>query len=142
MRWLPLCFFMLFCIACNNQANQDSPINIHLGKDSQSIVISGLDYATLQELKKDSLSLENFQSLFPVHRIPADTDMADLQPEQPGTYLVTDSILTFSPDTAFKKHQQYFARFYGNGTNFTSSNLIRSKTNLKGQNFTQRVFKF
>lgn len=141
-KWL-ICFFTIACVGCRAPScNQTNAINIRLSKDSQSVYISGLDYSILQEMKKDSLSQENWQGIFPVYRMPADTDMADLQPEQPGTYKVTDSLLTFKPDTAFKKHGQYMVRFYGNGSNFSTSNLIRSKSNLKGQSFTEVVFKF
>jgi hypothetical protein len=143
MRYLFPCFFILAFTACHAPAvKKNNGISIRLSADSQSVCISGLDYSVLQEMEKDSLTLENWQGIFPVYRMPADTDMKDLQNEQPGTYHITDSLLTFKPDTAFKKHQQYFARFYGSATNFSTSNLIRSKTNLKGQNYTEVVFGF
>ena len=143
MRCCLLCFFILICTSCHApSASEANQINIHLSKDSQTVCISGLEYAILHEMKQDSLTQENWQGIFPIYRMPTDTDLKDLQPEQPGTYQITDSLLTFKPDTAFKKHQQYFARFYGNGTNFSTSNLLRSKSNLKGQSFTEVVFKF
>lgn len=143
MRCRILCFFVLACAACHSPvANDANRISIHLSKDSQTVCISGLDYSILQDMKKDTLSLESWQGVFPVYRMPADTDMKDMQSEQPGKYKVTDSTITFKPDTAFIKHQQYFARFYGGTTNFTPTNLIRSKTNLKGQNYTEVMFKF
>jgi hypothetical protein len=143
MRWQPLCFFLLCCVACHNPSiRQAERLKIYLSKDSQAVCISGLDYSILQNLKKDSLTQESWQSLFPVYRMPADTDMKDLQKEQPGIYQISDSVITFKPDTAFKKHHQYFVRFYGNGSNFIVENLIRSKTNLKGQNYVEVVFRF
>ncbi|RKR80180.1 hypothetical protein BDD43_0276 [Mucilaginibacter gracilis] len=143
MPRLILCFFLLVFVACHAPSvKQNQGVNIRLAADSQSVCITGLDYSVLQEMKKDSLTTENWQGIFPVYHMPADTDMKDLQNEQPGSYRVADSTITFTPDTAFKKHQQYFARFYGNTTNFSTSNLIRSKTNLKGQNYTEVVFKF
>jgi hypothetical protein len=143
MRCRALYFFLPAFVACHAPAkNEGNIVNIRLSKDSQSVTLSGLDYAVLRELKKDTLNLANWQSLFPVYHMPADTDMADMQPEQPGTYTLTDTAIIFKPDTPFKKHQQYFARFYGSTSNFSTDNLIRSKTNLKGQNYTERLFKF
>jgi hypothetical protein len=140
--WL-ICLLMFSCIACSGPSpNQNKSIRINLSADSQIIYVYGLDYATLQELKKESLTTENWQGIFPVYKMPADTDLKDLQKEQSGVYQLTDTTITFKPDTAFKKHQQYFARFYGSSTFLTSSQLIRSKAKLNGPGFLEVVFKF
>jgi len=133
---------MLICASCHAPTSTETKVSIHLSKDSQTVCISGLEYSILHELKQDSLTQENWQGIFPIYHMPADTDMKDLQPEQPGKYQITDSLITFKPDTPFKKQQQYFARFYGNGTNFSTGSLIRNKSNLKGQSFKEVVFKF
>lgn len=143
MRCCLLCFFILICVSCRAPSvNESNKVTIGLSKDSQAVCIRGLEYSVLQEMKKDSLTQENWQGIFPIYRMPADTDMKDLQPEQPGSYHVIDSLLTFKPDTPFKKHEQYFARFYGNDTNFSTGSLIRKKSNLKGQSFIEVLFKF
>ena len=140
-----IAWLFYFCVfisaACHNaKPNQNQRFNIKLSADSQSVYVYGIDYATLQELKRDSLSTENWQAIFPVYKIPADTDMKDMQKEQPGIYEFTDSTITFKPDTAFKEHQQYFVRFYGSDTFLTSSRLIRSKAKLKGPGYVEMVF--
>lgn len=138
-----LCFFLLLFTACSApSANQNTKIHIYLGKDSQTVCVSGLEYSILQDLKRDSLSLQSWHALLPVYRMPADTDMKDDQQEQPGIYRVKDSILIFKPDTAFVKHQQYFARFYGNGSPLSPLKVIRAKANLKGPGYMEVVFKF
>src|ERR1700743_1876515 len=110
-------FFAILCTGCHSASKiEKDKITIKLSKDSQLIVVSGLEYAALAELKQDSLTTENFHELFPVYRMPADTDMKDCQKPQLGSYQVSDNGITFKPDTAFKKHQQYFARFYGHTT--------------------------
>ncbi|EHQ26769.1 hypothetical protein [Mucilaginibacter paludis] len=143
MRWLYLCFFLLGCAACNSpSATPPNPFTIHLSKDSQSVYIRGLDYAALQQLKKDTLTRDAWQSLFPVYSMPADTTMKDFQQEQPGTYTVGDSAVNFKPDTAFKKMQLYFVRFYGNNSAISTLKLLQKKANLKGPQYIEAVFKF
>lgn len=140
-RWFV--FFIAICAACHSASLTESDHSrIGLSKDSQMVVISGLDYSVLHELKKDSLSRDAFTQLFAVYRMPADTDMKDYQNEQPGTYQITDSLITFKPDTEFKKHQTYFARFYGHSTENTPTKLAQGKGNLKAPKFTEVVFKF
>jgi hypothetical protein len=143
MRQWCFVFFIAICAGCRSASiSENDNTRIGLSKDSQTVFVSGLDYSVLQELKKDSLPLEAFQRLFPVYRMPADTDMKDYQNEQPGIYQITDSLITFKPDTAFKKHQTYFARFYGHSTGNTPAKLAQGKGNLKAPKFTEEIFKF
>ncbi len=140
-RWFV--FFIVLCAGCHSASvTENDHSRIGLSKDSQTVVVSGLDYSVLQELKKDSLPPEAFRQLLPVYRMPADTDMKDYQNEQPGIYRITDSLITFKPDTAFKKHQTYFARFYGHTIENTPTKLAQGKGNLKAPKFTEEVFKF
>jgi hypothetical protein len=109
-------FFMLvlsltlFCIGCSNTAK--SPV-IHIGKIDQerSIKISGLDAAVIEDIARDSLT-GNWQGLIPVYKMPADTDMKNYQPVQPGTYHIANGGVIFTPDTPFVSHQTYFVRYY------------------------------
>ena len=140
-RWFV--FFVVVCMGCHSTSvTEDDHSRMGLSKDSQTVFVSGLDYSVLQEFKKDSLPLEAFQRIFPVYRMPADTDMKDYQNEQPGVYQITDSLIIFKPDTAFKKHETYFARFYGHSTENTPTKLAQGKGNLKAPKFTEATFKF
>ncbi|MBW4888648.1 hypothetical protein KXQ82_02930 [Mucilaginibacter sp. HMF5004] len=117
-------------------------VDIRLSKDSQSVCLTGLEYAILHDLKTDTLNTEAWQSLFAVYRIPADTDMKDLQKPQPGNYIVTDTSIVFKPDTAFAKHQSYFAHFYGGPLAAGKLELVQAKTKLEGQHYKEVVFNF
>jgi hypothetical protein len=69
MRWQPLCFFLLCCTACHNSpVRKASLFKIGLSKDSQTVCISGLEYAIIQDLKADSLTQDTWKSLFAVYR--------------------------------------------------------------------------
>ncbi len=79
--------------------------------------------------------------MFAIYRLPADTDMKDYQPTQPGKYLLKDSALVFTPDTPFIKQQSYFVRYYNYADNTTIWDYLRHKT-TKGQlHYTDLIFK-
>ncbi|WP_419700088.1 hypothetical protein [Mucilaginibacter sp. NFX135] len=98
------------CISCSNTSK--SPV-IHIDKIDQerSIKISGLDVAVIQDIARDSAGA-NWQGLMPVYKMPADTDMKNYQPMQPGTYHIADGAVIFTPDTPFVSHRTYFVRYY------------------------------
>jgi hypothetical protein len=143
MRWWPGCFFILFFLSCHSpSATNRGNVNIRLSTDSQSVYISGLEYAILHDLKTDTLNNQALHSLFSVYRMPADTDLKDLQPQQPGKYRVTDTSIVFTPDTAFVKHQRYFVRYYGGPLADSQAEVLQSKAKLEGQHYKEVVFNF
>lgn len=79
---------------------------------NNAVKLSGLDLTTIQALGSDSAFLSAWQSFIPVYKMPADTDLKDFQPVQPGKYVVLDSLVIFTPDTPLQKGQTYFARYY------------------------------
>ena len=105
-----LSLLIFSCMGCSNTPK--SPV-IHIGKIDQerSIKISGLDVAVIQDIARDS-SGANWQGLMPVYKMPADTEMKNYQPMQPGTYHIADGAVIFTPDTPFVSHQTYFVRYY------------------------------
>jgi hypothetical protein len=143
MRLWPLCFFVIVLASCHSpSAGYNDKVNIRLSTDSQTVYISGLEYAILHDLKTNTLNAEGLQSLFAVYRMPADTDMKDLQKQQPGKYTVTDTVIMFKPDTAFAKHQQYFVRYYGGPVADGRVQVFQSKAKLEGQHYKEIVFSF
>ncbi len=130
MRFILLCFFLFLLTACGGTTHQGNPIKIHLSKDEQAVYISGLDYAVIQQLKADSLTRDSWQHILQVYRLPVDIEMKDFQNIQPGNYQLNDSVIIFKPDTAFKKSQHYFARFYANGP-INTLNIIQGTADLK-----------
>jgi hypothetical protein len=117
----------LLCFGCN----KPDPVNIkaELTANNTTLTISGIDSVILNDIARDSLA--NWPSLFPVYRMPADTDMRDYQNEQPGIYRVSGGTLFFKPDTAFKHHQPYFLRYYKHAVGKDAWDYIKNN-NHKG----------
>ncbi|WP_183568483.1 hypothetical protein [Mucilaginibacter sp. SP1R1] len=100
----------LFGIGCSNK--QGAPvIHVSMMNNRQSVQITGLDNVMMQEISRDSAG-GAWQSLLPVYRMPADTDLKNYQPVQPGKYQVKDNAVIFMPDTPFIAHETYFVRYY------------------------------
>lgn len=107
LLWL-LVFINLGCTANRNDNNA---LQAGFENNKQAVRISGLDNAVMHEINRDSAG-GNWQSLLPVYRMPADTDLKNYQPVQPGTYQIKDNAVIFTPDTPFMAHQTYFVRYY------------------------------
>lgn len=133
-----LLFVSIVCISCAPKSSTTA-IHINLVNNNQSLKIAGIDPVILNDINRDTL--KNWQSLFAIYRLPADTDMKDYQPIQPGKYLIKDSALVFTPDTPFIKQQSYFVRYYNYADNNTIWDYLRHKT-TKGQlHYTDLIFK-
>ncbi|HTE00492.1 MAG TPA: hypothetical protein VK668_14460 [Mucilaginibacter sp.] len=131
---------LLFCLGCSHKSNKIN-IDVSLTDSNRSITIKGFDKAIIADIGRDT-SNAVWQSLLPVYRMPADTDMKDYQNEQPGNYLVKDSVVVFTPDTAFKKDQAYFVRYYQYDTNPDALHLIRDKKRPGNLSYTDLTFKY
>ena len=101
---------LLFCFACTPKPKMPV-VHISLTDSSRSVEFKGLDYAIISEISRDSIP-GIWESLLPVYRMPADTDLKNYQPMQHGRYVLKDSAVIFTPDTAFIKGQAYFMRYY------------------------------
>jgi hypothetical protein len=106
-KLLPL---LLFCLGCTHHSKEIS-VAVSLTNNNHSIRISGFDKAIIDDIGRDTTS-DIWQSLLPVYKMPADTDMKDFQQPQPGRYAVKGSQVIFTPDTAFKHGQAYFVRCF------------------------------
>ncbi|MDB5087994.1 MAG: hypothetical protein JWR09_1988 [Mucilaginibacter sp.] len=101
---------LLFCFACTSKPKAPV-VHISLTDSNRSVKFKGLDYAIVSEIGRDSIP-GMWESLLPVYRMPADTDLKNYQPVQHGRYTLKDSAVIFTPDTAFIKGQTYFMRYY------------------------------
>ncbi|WP_295800524.1 hypothetical protein [Mucilaginibacter sp.] len=101
---------ILLCFACNQKPKAPS-VQISLINNKQSVKFTGLDNAIVNEINRDSVR-EVWQTLLPVYKMPADSDLKNYQPVQPGAYMVKDSAVVFTPDTPFVKGHAYFMRYY------------------------------
>ena len=132
-------FLVLFCFGCTHKPKAPA-IHISLINNSRSIKINGLDYAIISEINRDSVA-GIWQGLLPVFRMPADTDMKDYQPAQPGQYRLTDSAVVFTPDTPFVKNQRYFVRYFKFGEGSSTLDYIRGKKKLGSTHYVDVVFR-
>ena len=101
---------LLIFVGCKDKPIVNT-IHISLIDSGKNLKISGLDYAIMHDINRDTTP-DIWQNLIQVYRMPADTDLKDYQPIQPGKYLVKDSAVVFIPDTPFNPHQTYFMRYY------------------------------
>jgi hypothetical protein len=118
---------LLFCLGCSNP--EPVKIKAELVAKKSVLSINGLDPVILNDIARDSLA--NWQSLFPVYRMPVDRDMRDFQNEQPGKYWVDKGKLFFKPDTAFTLRQTYFLRYYDHAAGKNAWDYIKDN-NHKG----------
>ena len=102
-------------------------------------MFKGLDYAVINEINRDSVT-GVWETLLPVYKMPADTDMKNYQPVQQGKYLLKDSAVVFMPDTPFVKSRQYFMRFYQFGDGVTAADFITGKKQLGKVPYTDFVW--
>jgi len=93
----------------------------------------------MQDIERDTT--QHWSTLFPVYKMPADTDLKNYQPIQPGRYLVKDSALVFTPDTPFMRGQAYFIRYYQYNKDDNTLNLIRGKQRPGKLRFIDLIFK-
>lgn len=105
----------------------------------QSVKISGLDNAIIQEIARDSVGAA-WQSLVPVYRMPADTDLKSYQPVQPGAYQVKDGVVIFTPDTPFVLHQVYFVRYYQFDKGNKATDFIMGHNRPGGSVYSDLIF--
>lgn len=101
---------LLICFGCSSKPKFNT-LHISLVNNNRSVKFTGLDYAIMSEIKRDSIP-GIWQSLIPVYRMPADTELKSYLPVQPGTYQLKDSAIVFTPDTPFFKNKSYFMRCY------------------------------
>jgi hypothetical protein len=120
-RWL----LILLCLGCKHQS-QTAVLHIGLVDSGRSLKIKGFGVAIAAEINRDT-STGVWETLLPVYRMPADTDMKNYQPVQPGSYLLKDSIIVFTPDTPFVKGQTYFMRCYQFGGGSSAWDYVKGK---------------
>jgi len=101
---------LILCFACN-QKPKAPPVHISLINNKQSVKFTGLDNTIVNEISRDTVR-EVWQTLLPVYKMPADSDLKNYQPVQPGAYAVKDSAVVFTPDTPFVRGHAYFMRYY------------------------------
>jgi hypothetical protein len=137
MKWLPLLLIGL-CFSCTTKTTTPE-LKISLDASGQTLKVAGLDIVIVREINRDTTT-NKWQQLIPVYRMPADTDLRDFQPIQPGKYWVKDSLVFFTPDTPFLKHQPYFVRYYRYSDESGIWGFIKGKRRVGKINYTDLIF--
>ena len=131
---------VFFCIGCTHRSPVID-IKINLTDSNHALKISGLDKSIITEISRDTSNYA-WQGLFAIYKMPADTDLMDYQNVQPGNYKVEDSIVVFTPDTAFKKGQVYFLRYYQHDEQVSGWQYIRGKKRPGSLSYKDLVFSY
>ena len=140
MKKARIILIVLICFGCARQPNKID-IKINLTDSNKAIKITGLDKSIITEISRDASNYA-WQSLFTIYKMPADTDLMDYQNVQPGNYKVEDSIVVFTPDTAFKKGQVYFLRYYQHDEQVSGWQYIRGKKRPGSLSYKDLVFSY
>ena len=125
MKIATLFLAIVICVGCTNHP-KPVEVKISLTDSNRSLQISGFDKLIIADIGRDTNN-EAWESLLPVYKMPSDTDMKDYQNVQPGKYVVKDSLVIFTPDTAFKKGQAYFLRYFRHDQGTSAWQLVREK---------------
>lgn len=115
-------------------------IKIALADSGKRLQVTGIAEDILQEINRDTVATV-WQTLIPVYRMPADTDMKDFQHPQPGKYAVNGSTILFTPDTPFIKQTVYFVRYYQYGEGNTGWDFIKQQKKLGKMPYIDLIFK-
>ena len=126
--------------ACSWQQKLTSRVDVSLTADHRSIQFKGLDRLIVGEISRDT-NAAVWQSLVSVYKMPADTDLKNYQPVQPGKYQVQDSVVVFTPDTPFVKGKTYFVRNYQPDAANHLSDYIKGNAHVGSLKYIDLIFK-
>ena len=135
---LTILSFVWFALSCGCSGPSEKIVYKMALQNDGTLKISGPEKAVLGEIERDSAAWSN---IFPVYRMPADTDMKDFQRVQPGAYRLSGNVLIFTPDTAFIGGQTYFLRCYRFGEGKSTWDLFKHKQKLGSQVYIDLAFK-
>ena len=139
MKKIIVWLFPMLCVGCTHQPSAPA-VHINLVNNNRSIRFTGLDYAIISEINRDAIP-GIWQSLIPVYRMPADTDLKDYQPLQSGVYQIAGSAVVFTPDTPFIKGKTYFVRYYQFGEGRSVTDYIRGRKKFQEMTYKDLIFK-
>lgn len=136
MQKIYLLVILFATFGCNHP--KESTIQIALINNS-ILKITGIDSLILNDIARDTAN--RFDVLAAIYRMPADTDMKDYQPVQPGKYTVKNGELLFAPDTAFIKGQTYFVRYYRFSKDNSVWDFMSKRKNALSLKYNDLIFK-
>jgi hypothetical protein len=135
-------FIPIFLLLTACQTKTSNPVQIVIDRKQKSVKVTGVPETALNGIKNDTLSLQAWQSLFPVCTMPADTEMRNYQEPLKGDYVIKNGFITFKPDTAFKTGQTYFARYYRYDEQIKAVDLVTHQREPGKARYTELIFKY
>ncbi len=141
-------YFMLFifsiCYACRQSAPKTpaTGIIIKISADSTGIELRNIPSFITDNFNTDTLEQRKWKNFFAIYEEPNDPELRDIQPPVKGTYSVKNDLITFIPDSSFKKGQKYFAMCYAKKMLLEPQNLLKSRKILSTGGFIEYKFRF
>lgn len=118
-----------FLLACNTTNNK--PVSIQFAADSNTIIISNINDASLFHLKKYIHADSSDQNLVSVLQTPVDDDSTSMEMDWPGKLNITDHQLIFTPQSPFVKGKAYLVETIISGEFASGKDIIESKVGYK-----------
>ncbi|WP_379087194.1 hypothetical protein [Pedobacter sp. UC225_65] len=121
--------FSSFLVACSPTNNK--PVSIHFSTDSNTIVISDLNGASLLQLKNNINTDSSYQHLVSVLQTPVDDDSTTMEMDWPGKLSVANNQLIFTPQMPFVKGKTYLVETMVTAEFASGKDIIKSKVGYK-----------
>ena len=121
--------FSSFLVACSPTNNK--PVSIHFSADSNAIVISDLNGASLLQLKNNMKTDSSYQNLVSVLQTPVEDDSTSMEMEWPGKLSVANDQLVFTPKLPFVKGKTYLVETMISAEFASGKDIVKSKVGYK-----------
>lgn len=121
--------FTAFLMGCNTTNNK--PVLIQFSADSNTVVISNINEASLFHLKGKIQTDSSYQNLVTVLQTPADDDSTSMEMEWPGKLSIANQQLIFTPQSPFAKGKTYMVETMISAEFASGRDIIESKVGYK-----------
>ncbi|KQB99315.1 hypothetical protein [Pedobacter sp. Hv1] len=116
-------------MACNTTNNK--PLSIQFAADSNKIVISNINDASLFHLQKYINTDSSYQNLVSVLQTPVDDDSTSMEMDWPGKLSIANHQLVFTPQSPFIKGKAYLVETMISAEFASGKDIIESKVGYK-----------
>ena len=138
-------FIFLIASGCKppvQSANNSTLLVIRLSPDSSAVELRGVPSEVLADFKSDSLTEKEWNSFFAIYKVPADSELRDIERPLKGIYVIKDSIVNFTPAEPFHKNQSYFVQCYARKLFVVPEDIIKSRKLPSRSSVQEETFDF
>ena len=114
-----------FLMACHTTNNK--PLSIGFSADSNTVVISNINEASLFHLQEYIQTDSNAQNLVSVLQTPVDDDSTSMEMDWPGKLSIANHQLVFTPELPFVKGKAYLVETMISAEFASGKDIIKSK---------------